>query len=147
MQHEKNDDIELLNTVYGTVTMGAGATEHMMKVTDDDALRSQFTNQLKEYRAIEAAALGRLHRLHQTPEGYGSMTKMMSRVGIKMNTALDSTPSHLAEMAIRGAGMGVTEIEGAKNSCPGASDESKHLAEAVIDLEHRCEDGLKQWLK
>ncbi len=143
----KNDDIELLNTVYGTVTMGAGATEHMMKVTNDPALKNEFTNQLKEYRAIEAAALGRLHRLHQSPEGYGSMTKLMSRAGIKLNTALDATSSHLAEMAIRGAGMGVTELEGAKNSCPSASEETKHLAQSVIEFEHRCETDLKKWLK
>ena len=141
------DDIELLGTVYGTVTMGAGATEHLLSVTKDPSLRDEFTNQLSHYRALEAAALGRLHRLHERPDDYGSMTKLMSKAGIKLNTALDASSSHLAEMAIRGADMGITEVEGAQNSCPDASDEAKHLATALIDFEKQCGEDLKKYLR
>lgn len=141
------DDVELLGAVYGTVTMGAGATEHLLSVVKDPKLRDEFTQQLGHYRALEAAALGRLHRLHETPEDYGVMTKLMSRAGIKLNTALDASSSHLAEMAIRGANMGITELEGAKNSCPGASDAAKKLCEATIEFEQQCEDTLKKYLR
>ena len=143
----KKDDVELLGTVYGTVTMGAGAVEHLLSVVKDDSLRDELTEQLGHYRAIEAATLGRLHRLHEAPEDYGVMSKLMSRVGIKLNTALDASSSHLAEMVIQGSAMGLTELEGARNSCPNASDEAKHLCSSLIEFEQRCTERMKKYLR
>ncbi len=137
-------EVKLLDEVYRTVQMGAGAAEHLIKASHDSKLSAALTEELKAYRAIEAAALGQFSRIHEKPDEPGDMTRLMSGAGIRINTAVDSSSSHLAEMFIQGATMGVTELRGELNSCAKSrvGAESLKIAQSLLD---RLEYGIEQF--
>ena len=55
-----------------------------------------------------AAAL--LAQQEEKPDSIGPMAKMASDMSTKMNTLIDKTSSHIAEMMMQGNMMGVIEI-------------------------------------
>ena len=63
------------------------------------------------------------------------MAKMASKAGIAMNTAMDHTYSHVAEMLIEGATMSVTTAEKLANHAEGKPD--------CADLVDYCRDWAK----
>lgn len=140
----RRPETALLDEMYRTLQMGAGAAEHLIKATRDTELAEALTSELKAYRALEAATLNRYNRRHQKPTDPGDMTKMMAGAGIRMNTALDASSSHIAEMFIQGAAMGVTEMCGALNSYGDAnvSAETREIAEAI---KTRLEDSIERF--
>jgi uncharacterized protein (DUF305 family) len=69
-------------------------------------------------------------------------------MGVAMNTMMDSTASHLAEMIIEGATMGVTNMtrllrENENNPC---SEEILDLAKDIIRYEENTIENMKKYL-
>ena len=50
-----------------------------------------------------------LYSIGGKPEEEGVFAKLMAKAGMAMNTMMDSTASHIAQMMIEGATMGITE--------------------------------------
>ena len=76
------------------------------------------------------------------------MAKMMSKMGISINTMMDSTSSHIADMMIQGATMGVTDTtklirEYENTSC---SEEALKLARDTVKYEEESIERLKKFL-
>ena len=140
----KRPESARLDEIYRTVQMGAGAAEHLIKVSRDNKLSEALTDELQAYRALEAAALNRFTRRHEKTQDPGDITKLMAGAGIRMNTAVDSSSSHIAEMFIQGASMGVTELCGAINSYGSShvSQETRKIADALLE---RLEDGIERF--
>ena len=84
----------------------------------------------------------------ETPREENIMTKMMSKVGMAMNTMIDSTDSHIAQMMIEGATMGVTENtkllrQYENKSC---SEKSMSLAKETIKFMEDTVERMKAYL-
>jgi len=139
-------DIDVLNTVYQSASMGALGIEGLIERTDDYNLKDALTDQLQEYHKFEKEAENRIRSLNQDPENPGVMKKAMSRMGIRMNTAIDKTSSHLAEMVIEGSTMGITDLQSVLNSNQNASAEAKGLCSALIQREQQNIDRMKSFL-
>jgi hypothetical protein len=74
------------------------------------------------------------------------MKKAMSRMGVRMNTALDHTSSHLAEMVIQGSTMGITDLQSVLNSNRNASEATQRLCSSLIHQEQNHIDRMKGFL-
>ena len=76
------------------------------------------------------------------------LTKMGAKMGMAMNTMMDSTTSHLAEMMIEGATMGVTDMtklvrEYENSNC---SEEALSLAKEIIGFQEKTVEKMKAYL-
>ena len=69
------------------------------------------------------------------PTERGMMAKMATKAGIAMNTVMDNTDSHIAEMLIEGATMSVTTAEKLSNHA-----EDKPDCRELVDI---CRDWAK----
>lgn len=69
--------------------------------------------------------------------------KMGAKMGMVMNTMLDTTTSHLAEMMINGATMGIIDLEKKLNDGGG---EAERLARDVLRYEKETVERLGQYL-
>jgi len=139
-------DIDVLNTVYQSASMGALGIEGLMERTDDYKLKDALADQLQEYHKFEKEAEDRIRSFNHKPEDTGAMKKAMSRIGIRMNTALDNTSSHLAEMVIQGSTMGITDLQSVLNSNRNASEAAQRLCSSLIHQEQNHIDRMKGFL-
>ena len=65
-----------------------------------------------------------------------------------MNTMMDSTPSHIAEMAIQGANMGITDLQSLLNRYDNEAcfDEARKMAEGSIRFNEKVIEDMKKYL-
>lgn len=139
-------DADILNTVYQAANMGASAISGLIERADDAQLKDALIDQLNDYHTYETEAISHMNKIEETPEDPGVMKKSMSRIGIKMNTAIDNTSSHLAEMVIQGSTMGITDLTSVINSNRDASEETQRLCSSLIHREQHNINRMKSFL-
>lgn len=135
----------LLNELYKNTTMGADALIDLMDKAQDPKMRSEMTRELEKYREYSNRAAALLGERGLKPEEPGMMAKAGSKIGMAFNTMLDTTTSHIAEMMINGATMGIINIEKQLNSGE-PSKEARELAEEVLKFEKSTADHLARFL-
>ena len=106
--------------------MSVDTTARMISKTDDSRLRRELTSLMNGYKSLAEDAKRGLRAHGLAPEDNKNMTKLMTNVGIAVNTMLDSTPSHIAEIMINGTNMGLIKMNKHLNrnkSCPSQTAE------------------------
>ena len=129
----------LLQAVYKNVKMASDSILNLMPKVQDEKLKSDMTVQLSAYEAFASRAAKLLAEEGVKPTEEGMMTKMSAKMGTMMNTMRDSTSSHIAEMMVEGATMGVNDmlkqIRESENTT--ASESALRLARDVCRFEEK----------
>ena len=140
---------DLLKATYKNVKMAGDSLIDLMPKVKDEKLKSEMTVQLSTYEAFASRAAKLLADEGAKPEQEGVMTKMAAKWGTMMDTMRDSTTSHIAEMMVEGATMGVTDmmkqLREAENGC--ASEASLRLARDVCAFEEKVAEDMKSYLR
>ena len=140
---------ELLNAIYKNVKMAGDSLIDLMPKVKDEKLKGEMTVQLSTYEAFASRAAKLLGDEGVKPEDESFLTKMGAKMGCMMNTMRDSTTSHLAEMIIEGATMGMNDmykqIREAENT--DASEKALRLAREVCAYEERTIEEMKSFLR
>lgn len=138
----------LLQAVYKNVKMGGDSLLTLMSKAKDEELKSAMTVQLSVYEAFASRAAKLLAEEGVKPEEESAVTKLTSKWGMAMNTMMDSTTSHLAEMIIEGTTMGVNDmikqLREKENS--DASEAAMRLARDVCAFEEKTVEQMKAYL-
>ena len=139
---------EMLDKMYKNVKMGSDSMVNILPKVKDEALKAELTSQLDKYEYYSKQVAGMIYDEGGTPKEENILTKAGSKIGIEMNTMMDSTPSHLAEMVIEGATMGMTDMtkilrEYENKSC---SESAMKLAKEIAEFEDKSVDALKKYL-
>ena len=139
----------LLKAIYKNVKMAGDSLIDLMPKVKDQELKSEMTVQLSTYEAFASRAAKLLADEGVKPEDEGFLTKMGAKVGCMMNTMRDSTTTHLAEMLIEGATMGMNDmykqIRETENT--DASEKALRLARDVCAYEERTIEEMKRFLR
>ena len=140
---------ELAQAVYKNVKMAGDSILNVMPKVKDERLKADMTAQLSAFEAFASRAAKLLADEGAKPEQEGVMTKMAAKWGTMMDTMRDSTTSHIAEMMVEGATMGVTDmmkqLREAENGC--ASEASLRLARDVCAFEEKVAEDMKSYLR
>ena len=128
--------------------MGSDSMVNIISKVKDTGLKQELTNQLDKYESYSKKVAGMIYDQGGTPKEENILTKAGSKIGIEMNTMMDSTPSHLAQMVIEGATMGMTDMtkivrEYENKNC---SEQAMKLAKEIAEFEDKSIDSLKQYL-
>ena len=99
----------LLEGIYKNARMGADALLSLMPKVADSSLRRDLTAQLDGYQGYANKAEAYLCEQGTQAKDAGIFQKVATKVGIGVNTLMDSDTSHLAEMVIEGSNMNITE--------------------------------------
>ena len=135
----------LLQEIYKNTTMGGDSIVNLMDKVSDEEMRSEMTNELERYREYSNRAASLLKERGLKPEEPGMMAKAGSKLGMAFNTMLDVTTSHIAEMMINGATMGIINIEKQFNESE-PTGKARELAEEILDFEKSTADNLARFL-
>ncbi len=143
-----NATADLLDRMYKNVKMGSDSIINLMPKVKDETLRTEMTGELSQLEEYSSKIGKMLHEEGRTPKEENMMTKAMSKMGISMNTMIDSTSSHIAEMMMEGYTMGITdmtkdirEYENTK-----ASEASLKLARDIVRFHEKSFETMKSYL-
>ena len=139
---------KFLSQLYKNTKMGADSIIDIMPKVANEELKTELTSELEAYEGFSKKIKNMLFDLGMEAQEESMMTKMMTKVGISMNTMLDATASHIADIMIQGATMGVTDTtklvrEYENTTC---SEDALSLAKEIIHYEEKTIERLKEFL-
>ena len=144
---EQITEERVLGALYKNAKMGADAVIGLLPHVRDDALRSLMTEQLDGYEKYAARAESALTARGGEAKEENLLTRAAAKVGIAINTMIDPTASHIAEMMIEGSNMGITDATRLLNHYEAAADSAAlPLAREMILFEERNLEMLKRFL-
>ena len=143
---EKSKAVLFLNEVHRNITSGTGAINALLSKTQDDTLSKDLQTQLHRLRVMEAETARRFKTLGATPKDPSKIQQLGMRMGIEMNTALNKSSSHLAELMIKGNNMGIIDLNRAMNRYGTSNAEVYELADSLLKLEQNALDTFKTYL-
>ncbi len=139
----------LLTAVYKNVKMAEDSILNVMPKVKDEKLKSDMTVQLSVFEAFASRATKLLAEEGVKPEEESAITRGMAKWGSMMNTMIDSTSTHIAEMLIEGATMGVNDmlrqLREAENTS--VSESALRLARDVCKYEEDLVKEMRGYLK
>lgn len=144
-QKEKITVQQLYQEVYRGCKMGGDSIVNLLPKVTDEGLRSELTAQLERYEEFASRAREQLFDMDKTPKEENPLTKLSAKMGVAMNTMIDATSSHIAQMIIEGCSMGITELLKVIHAY-GEKDEAEKLAREVVSFEESCSENMKKYL-
>ena len=139
---------EFLDQLYKNIKMGSDSLIDLMPKVKDQAMREEMTAELEKYEEFAKEIREILFKSGDEPKEESLLSKMGVRMGVMMNTMVDDTVSHIADMMIQGATMGVTATtkllrEYENRQC---CEDALALAKKTIRYEQETIERLKKFL-
>ena len=138
---------KLLQMIVENGRMGESACDQLIGRTDDVEMRKELMLEKQQYADAAREAEVRLTDLGARPQPKGPAARAGLWMGMQLNTMMDKSAAHIAEMVIQGATMGVVELTKARNSLAEADAEAQGIAANLITRQQEAIDRLKPFLK
>lgn len=134
--------------MHKNVTMGADSYLHMLPHVKDDRVKTDITAAMCYYEKLAGKIKQILKEGGGEPKEGSMMAKMSARAGITMNTAMDNTDSHIAQMLIEGCTMSITTATKLVNHAEGkeGTEELRELCRDWARFEENHVEALKKYL-
>ena len=142
---ERQAEASLCCDIYRNAKMGAEAILNLLPSVKDSELESELTLQLSRYEEFAREAKEILERDGEKPLEESAFSRLMAKMGIKMNTIIDKTSSHIAQMIMEGAIMGITDIQKRLNDDADYGD-AEPVARRLIKFEEDTVERMKAYL-
>lgn len=146
MISNKNDEIEVLKEIQKNTEMAMKAIETISSKVYDDDLALQLSKQSVKYSEIHNKAVNGILEEKAMPLQTNAVSDMMLTGGIHMNTMLNTSTSHIAEMVIQGSNRGLTQMWKSLNMHSQAQGTAMEIAKELMDFEEKNIARLKQYL-
>ena len=112
----------------------------------DDGLSQHITRESMKYADIYNKATDRLLSGKAASYRENGFQDMMLKGGVRANTMLNTSTSHIAELLIQGSNRGLTSMWRAINHNENAGNVSMEIAKELMDFEEKNIERLKQYL-
>lgn len=142
-----NQTHQLLQAIVENARTGADACDQLLTRTDDIEVRRELMLERQQYQEAARDAETRLYNQGIEPKPQGAMARAGMWMGMQLNTLTDRSPSHIADMVIQGATMGVVDLTKARNSYPDADADAQGIAAALITCQQEAIERLKTFLR
>ena len=141
-------DVEVLEDLYKNEKMGSDSILKVMPKASNEKFRAALTCQLSGYERFFEKAKEMLSERGYKAKEENPMTKLWASIGVAMNTMVDSSDSHLAQMVVEGSTMGVTDtlklLRESENS--GVSEKTLKMMRDIISFEEKNVEIMKGFI-
>lgn len=141
-------DVEVLEDIYKNEKMGSDSILKVMPKASNEKFRAALTCQLSGYERFSEKAKEMLSERGYKAKEENPMTKLWASIGVAMNTMVDSSDSHLAQMVVEGSTMGVTDtlkiLRESENS--GVSEKTLKMMRDIISFEEKNVEIMKGFI-
>ncbi len=142
----KQADKKLLREVQRNAQMGIESIQTINNKLYDDSLALDLNKQALKYTEYRNRAEGMLREAKETPYHESVIDRGMLKAGIHMNTILNTSTGHMAELMIQGSNRGITDMCRAMNHNGDAGRYSMEIAKELMDFEEKNIERLKMYL-
>ena len=147
-EEKKTPAVELACELYKNISMGTDSIIHLLPKVKDNGMKTSMTAAMCYYEKAAGKVKDFLKSHGEQAKEEPLMTKMVARMGIGMETAMDATSSHIAQMLIEGSTMAITE---ATRLChrfhqQKGCEEMLTVAEQLVEFEQSHIEKLKAFL-
>lgn len=142
----RKEDIEILRDVQKNTEMAMKAIDTISDKVYDDDMAMQLARENIKYGEIRNKALKKIISQKAEPYKATAIQDMMLKAGIHMNTLLDTSTSHVAELMIRGSNMGLTQLWKSANAHSRAEGMAMEIAQELMDFEAQNIERMKKYL-
>ena len=153
MQQAKTTVSEASAQIYKNMKMGESGLLDLLPKVHDERLRGEMVEHLEGYQRFADEAKALLSAEHKEAKDASLFTKMSAKVGSAMNTMMDSTPSHIAEMVIEGSTMGITdsmrilhELQRSDSNTDPNYEAACKLSAGIVSFEEKQIGKMKKYL-
>ena len=129
------NDIEMLNCIAQNAEMGCQGVTAIRKRVREGAVDRVLCNQLARYGKIYHAAGTMLRSRGESVKHISPVAKTMTRYSAGIDLKRDSSPSHVAEMMIKGNTMGVNKLVRSLREYDRNDSNITLLAKKLLDAE------------
>ena len=140
-------DRAVLGESYRNTRMGREAINVMIGKVEDDDLALDLNRQACRFTQLEEKIQKKYQKEKETPPEDKLMERTMLWGGIQMNTLLNASTEHLADMMIQGNTKGITELMKVVKKNKSVQKEYYEMAQELMDFEEKNIEKLKAYLK
>jgi selenophosphate synthase len=145
MPEKKNE--EILAEIYRNCQLALTSIADILPAIEDERIKAEILREHEEYEKISARAAVIAKNKGLEIKEPNPIKKAMMWGSIKMNTLMDNSTAHIAEMMIQGTVMGITSLKTSLSDSEGYGDgEIIELLRELITLEEAFEKRLKEFL-
>lgn len=141
-----NQNAELLNFIYQNSQMGVETIGKLLEIIENDEFKKQLESQYNEYKEIHITARSMLNKHGFDEKRISTFAKIRTYMMLNIETLMDKTPSHIAEMLIIGSNMGVINALKNLKKYQNAEPDIKSLMERLLKFEEHSMEKLKSFL-
>ena len=141
-----NGNAELLNFIYQNSQMGVDTLDQLVDITEDEEFKTHLKSELKEYRDINTQAKVLLNTNGYDEKGISALDKVKAYLMINMQTMMDKSTSHIAQMLIIGSNMGVIDAIRNIRQYQEAEKDILALMKTLLKFEENNIKKLKEFL-
>ena len=146
MKIKMDMDLEFLNYIYQNAEMGKSTIGQLINIVDNASFKQKLESQLKEYNEIFDIAHNKTEEAKKTSKGIASFTKLTTYLMININTLINKSPSHVAEMIIQGSTMGIIDVTKKLKEYKDANKDITALAQMLLTFEQQNVEEMKKFL-
>ena len=139
-----NGNAELLNFVYQNSQMGVETIEQLLDIVKDKEFKEHLQEQYEGYLMFHRDAKELLNDSGHDEKGLSAFEKIRTYLMINIQTMMDQSTSHIAQMMITGSTMGVTEAIQKEHDY---KDADKKILDLMEDLQVFEEKNIKKLKK
>ena len=141
-----NGNAELLNFIYQNAQMGVITIDQLINIVEDEDFKAHLIAQLEEYRSIFSEAKELLNKNGCEEKGISTCSKIKTYISVRIQTAGDNTPSHIAEMLIIGSNMGILDATKNLKRYQDSEEDIRNLMKKLQAFEEENVQQLKDFL-
>lgn len=143
---EQNQNQDLLEEVYRATQMGLEGIRAVTPKIEDTQLKKEIRREEAVYQKFVSRAEEMLAAKGAIPQTHDGVKKTMLWGSVQMNTLMDSSPEHMAELLINGTTMGIVDMTKKIGELGDSDAGARRLAEDFINFEEKSVEQLKKYL-
>lgn len=142
----KSDDAAMLREVQKNSSMAIKAIQTISEYIHDPGMSRALYGQSRIFETIRNKAVDRLLRGGEEVYQNSALSEAMLSGGIHMNTMLNTSTSHIAELMIKGNQRGITSLWKTMKYHDTAARETVELAQELTSFEESCVEQMRNYL-
>ena len=146
MEHQKDDNLHMLEAVVQNTEMGKTTLAQILPMTEDARFKAALLRQRSGYQELNQEAHAGLDACGGRAQGQSALAKMNTRVGIGIRTLTDRSTRNLAGMLSEGSSQGVMDCIKCQKDYPGAAPGTRRLVQRLQAVEEDNRQKLQQFL-